>query len=89
MIEVIAKYEAPKQRATIHYGYRILKSKADVGPDSGVYIYTVATYQPEIDSIGEAHLSSIIRTEDVTEAWEHFHAAIARNAAYSPSTWEV
>ena len=75
-MEILAKYEAPKQRMTVHYGIRLVKRL----PFYEVETYTIAT---------GGTLQTLTSSRSIVNAWAQFHSAIVEKSQYGPSTWEV
>lgn len=73
---VIAKYTAPKQRMTRHYGFVIVHNTAS---DK----YSVHRFYIE-----DGGMSDSVYDLTAEEAWKEFHERIARNSEYGPGTWE-
>lgn len=76
---IIASYIAPKQRCTIHYGYRITEN----APFTNETRYTMEKF--EVDTQQSLGASYNLTAE---QAWSSFHKAIQLNAEYGPGTWE-
>ncbi len=71
---IIAKYEAPKQRATRHYAYRLEVMNS---------AYYLTKYEVGTNNVLETreHISA-------EAAWNDFHNCIHNNFQYGPGTWE-
>lgn len=78
---IIARYEAPKQRLTVHYGYVLIE---DAGVDKPHRFHVC---QVNLDT-GATINSGSMWELDERGAWRVFHKMIEKNAAYGPDTWE-